>query len=180
MNREQLASAPHDVPGEEWRPILGAESYLVSSLGRVWSLPRKGRTGLLRALTVNRHGYYVVSISQGFRHTSHTAKVHVLVATAFLGPRPEGAHIRHLNGARIDNRIINLEYGTPSENAGDTLRHGRHANARKTHCPHGHPYDEANTVYSPSRPTGRRCRACARERAERDSASRAARQLELV
>jgi hypothetical protein len=35
-------------------------------------------------------------------------------------------------------------------------------NARKTHCPQGHPYDEANTVV---RPTGRRdCRICKNER----------------
>lgn len=32
-------------------------------------------------------------------------------------------------------------------------------NAEKTHCPHGHPYDEANTMTSGGR---RRCRACAR------------------
>jgi hypothetical protein len=37
--------------------------------------------------------------------------------------------------------------------------------AAKTHCPHGHPYDEANT-YRPK--NGQRaCRACSRERQRR-------------
>lgn len=35
-----------------------------------------------------------------------------------------------------------------------------------THCPHGHPYDEANTYRPPqgAKMRGRRCRACARDR----------------
>jgi len=40
----------------------------------------------------------------------------------------------------------------------DVTAHGAH-NAAKTHCPHGHPYDEANTyVYN----NQRFCRACNR------------------
>ena len=39
------------------------------------------------------------------------------------------------------------------------------ANTRKTHCPHGHPYNEANTYYAKG--GGRRCRTCAREAASR-------------
>jgi WhiB family transcriptional regulator, redox-sensing transcriptional regulator len=40
-----------------------------------------------------------------------------------------------------------------------------HGNASKTHCAYGHPYDPANTYYTP---TGeRRCRACRRVRVAR-------------
>ena len=35
-------------------------------------------------------------------------------------------------------------------------------NAAKTHCPHGHPYDEDNTYRLPSKPSHRYCRACMR------------------
>lgn len=38
----------------------------------------------------------------------------------------------------------------------------RGPNAQKTHCPHGHAYDEANTYLAPS--GDRRCRACHRDR----------------
>ena len=36
--------------------------------------------------------------------------------------------------------------------------------AAKTHCPAGHPYDEANTIVTPSRPNARYCRECNRIR----------------
>jgi WhiB family redox-sensing transcriptional regulator len=47
---------------------------------------------------------------------------------------------------------------------GRRLRQGpevaRHFNADKTHCKHGHPFDLANTYYTPD--GRRRCRACLR------------------
>jgi len=47
---------------------------------------------------------------------------------------------------------------------GRRLRQGsevaRHFNADKTHCKHGHPFDLANTYYTPD--GHRRCRACLR------------------
>lgn len=51
-------------------------------------------------------------------------RVHRLVAMAFYGPLPEGMQTRHLNGNSKDNRITNLKYGTPSENAADKVLHG--------------------------------------------------------
>jgi hypothetical protein len=33
----------------------------------------------------------------------------------------------------------------------------------KTHCPQGHPYDEANTYRPPGAPRSRKCRECMRE-----------------
>jgi hypothetical protein len=37
-------------------------------------------------------------------------------------------------------------------------------NARKTHCPQGHVYDETNTGPANGNPRWRNCRACSRER----------------
>jgi hypothetical protein len=45
---------------------------------------------------------------------------------------------------------------------GELRRGAKHWTARITHCPQGHPYDEANTRMYEGR---RYCRACARERA---------------
>lgn len=47
---------------------------------------------------------------------------------------------------------------------------------RKTHCPNGHAYDEANTRYE--KDGSRKCRACDRERHRAKSAAKAA--LEAV
>ena len=84
--------------------------------------------------------------------------MHSLVALAFLGTRPDGFDVRHLDGDRLNCALANLAYGTRSENQRDKRRHGTDHNVAKTHCPKGHPYDEANTRIPPI--GGRDCRAC--------------------
>lgn len=77
----------------------------------------------------------------------HHMQVHALVLLAFVGPRPAGMQqICHGNGDGTDNRLSNLRYGSASDNTLDMVRHGVHNNARKTHCPKRHAFDEANTV----------------------------------
>ena len=43
-------------------------------------------------------------------------KVHDLIARAFLGNRPKGYDVDHINGNRSDNRPSNLRYVTRSQN----------------------------------------------------------------
>lgn len=62
-------------------------------------------------------------------------------------------------------RPAHLRAGTMSDNSIDMHQKGRWALTKKpgrekTHCPHGHEYDAANTYYSPQ--GWRRCRACHR------------------
>jgi hypothetical protein len=148
----------------EWRPVVGFESnYHVSDDGQVKSLPRNTtRGGILRPAVSKQPGYPEVAL--WLNGKARTLKVHQLVAAAFLGPRPKGQEVRHLNGNRLDCRLTNLQYGTRLENAQDTIDHGHNKNAAKTHCPKGHPYDEANTYRIASRPTNRYCRACNKDR----------------
>lgn len=51
-------------------------------------------------------------------------RVHVLVAEAFIGPRPFGMVTRHLDGDNFNNRKSNLAWGTHQENSDDMRRHG--------------------------------------------------------
>ena len=148
-------------PIEQWLPVPGYElCYQVSSAGRVWSIPRyKTRGGYLRP-SVSRWGYLQVGLCRDSK--TSTRFVHCLVAAAFLGPRPDGLEVRHLDGNPRNNVVPNLRYGTKSENAQDRLRHGHHAEAAKTHCPRNHPYDEANTRYDQR--GSRYCLACKREK----------------
>jgi hypothetical protein len=148
---------------ERWKPVVDyAGLYEVSDRGRVRSLPRPSTSG--GVLRHGRHdGYQRVGLYRNGK--LRFIFVHVLVLEAFVGPRPPSHEARHLNGRRLDNRLSNLAWGSRAANQLDSVRHGTHVQARKTHCPQGHPYDEANTRRS-SR-GGRHCRTCSRLDARR-------------
>ena len=92
--------------------------------------------------------------------------VQKLVAQTFIGARPAGQQICHWNDDPTDNRASNLRYGTPSDNAYDKVRNGRHHEANKTRCRYGHEFTPENTYIQPST-GGRRCLMCKRENAWR-------------
>jgi HNH endonuclease len=83
--------------------------------------------------------------------------VHRVAYEYWVGPIPEGLTIDHLCRNKRCFRPDHLE-AVPS--GVNTLRgEGAAArNARKTHCKHGHPFDEANTRYLPS--GYRECKMC--------------------
>lgn len=151
----------------KWRPVVGFEgAYLVSNYGEVMSVPRTASDGksirgrVLRQRTDSR-GYKHVGLSAN--GVASTFKVHAIVLEAFVGMRPVGMHARHLDGDPANNAVDNLAWGTASENAADTVRHGRHPNARKQQCPRGHALTGSNLVAGQLRRGKRSCRACALE-----------------
>lgn len=110
---------------EEWRVVEGWSKYEVSSLGRVrslhWAEPRPRKL-----VTTGR--YPMVMLKQDGRLWN--VEVHTLVARAFLGPRPEGQEVAHLNGMNSDARVENLAYKSKVENEADKVIHGtRYRNA---------------------------------------------------
>ncbi len=117
----------------EYRQIEEYPNYMVGSDGSVWSdhsgqwkrLACGGRKTYLGVVLCNKHGqkYY---------------RVHILILTAFVGPRPICMQARHLNGNCRDNESSNLVWGTAVENGEDREKHGttlfgeRHHNATLT------------------------------------------------
>ena len=60
-------------------------------------------------------------VSARERECASSQGVHHVIAITFIGTRPfAGAHIRHLNCNKLDNRVCNLAYGTAKENGHDT------------------------------------------------------------
>jgi hypothetical protein len=150
-----------DATREIWEPVPRASIYAVSYQGNVRSLPRSPRRGRPTGRVLQpwvKNGYPAVTLTcdDGERRKFY---VHHLVARVFIGPRPAGLHIRHLDGHPANNAAWNLAYGTRSENMLDTLRHGTNYWANQTHCKNGHEFTPEN-IYTAPGTRSRQCRIC--------------------
>jgi hypothetical protein len=152
---------------EKWRAIPGYEGrYDVSDQGRVRSVTTYHgvRPPRIMATETDRYGYPFVRLSSAGERVRSRRKIHTLVLLAFVGPRPEGMVSRHLSGDPSDARLVNLIYGTQSQNLRDAVAHGTHHWSARTHCANGHEYTPENTRRKASK-AGRICVTCDRSRA---------------
>ncbi len=117
---------------EQWLPIPGYEGkYCVSDQGNVMSMSYMG-TGLPGILKFNdSRGYQTVELQTGAIKKRFT--VHRLVMLAFVGPRPQGMQINHVNGVKSYNWRNNLEYCTASENQKHSFKIGLQSNVGERH-----------------------------------------------
>lgn len=116
---------------ESWKPVTGYEGlYEVSDQGRVRSLDRviaekSGKTRRFRGrelkTQIDSAGYSTLQLWRDNR--CKLRRVHTIVAEAFLGTR-EGLVTRHLDGNPQNNSLINLAYGTQSDNERDCYSYG--------------------------------------------------------
>jgi hypothetical protein len=133
---------------EIWRPIPGYEKfYEASNLGRVRSLDRlvyrsmnhkrisKGQ--ILKQVFLPNGYLKVVLYKDGFKFNKY---VHRLISESFLFDKKSKSkkYVNHKNFIRSDNRLENLEWVTPRENAlystlaGRTLKGERHPFSKLT------------------------------------------------
>ena len=104
---------------EEWKVIPDFPRYQISNFGRVRGI----RVTYLKWLySPLGGGYPFVDLRAGKmdangKYIRRLSLIHILVAEAFLGPRPSGMVVHHKDGDRNNPRVDNLEYVTPTENA---------------------------------------------------------------
>ena len=101
---------------EEWRTVPSHPDYEVSNEGGFRRATPGSGTWAGRALKpFPNSGYLKVTICTGKGNGAREC-LHVLVAEAFLGPRPEGLQIDHIDDDKLNCRAANLEYVTQREN----------------------------------------------------------------
>lgn len=117
---------------EVWRPIARFDNLVeASSLGRIRTLDRayvtwRGGHAVMpgRVVKFRCHPWGYRWCEFMIRGKKYWEFVHRLVAEAFFGPCPAGNYVRHMDNAPANNRVENLQYGTPSDNSQDKWMHG--------------------------------------------------------
>ena len=115
LSEMRLKHSDKSLPNEVWEKVLGFNRYELSNLGRIRSLNYK-KTGMVKVLkpALSKDGYLKTMIQRD-NGTYITRPIHRLVAIAFYGIH-KGKEVNHIDGVKINNHAINLEWITHAEN----------------------------------------------------------------
>ena len=94
-----------------WKHVPGYVNIQVNQYGQV----RDAGTHELKPFHLS-NTYYRISCKRVGELKNDNSYVHALVMAAFKGERPEGYHIDHKDGDRLNNLISNLHYVSRSGN----------------------------------------------------------------
>lgn len=96
--------------GEHWKVIPGFPTYLVSNMGRVFSLVSE------KVLTPDYKRNDYASYALTNKNGRSSVLCHRIVYKAFCGSIPDGFEINHKDENKHNNRLDNLELVTKSQN----------------------------------------------------------------
>ena len=116
MDKSSLDYDFKDLDGEEWRPILGYDGYMISNHGRVKHLSERYQTyHLVHAQTNAQNGRDYVSLYKNSKRKN--LQISHLVAHAFVSGHSEvNCTVNHKDGNPKNNHADNLEWVSQSQN----------------------------------------------------------------
>lgn len=127
-----------------WKPVPGFEGrYEVSDGGQVRSLPRVVRFGvgsreipqkdIYQHARLTKYGVPYMQVTLWANSVGTTFQIHVLVALAFIGPRPHPKdHACHSDGDSLNNHLSNIRWDTAKGNHADREKHGMTARGERS------------------------------------------------
>lgn len=113
---------------EEWRVCEGSSITEVSNLGRI----RNAVTKRIRKPSINDSGYLVCGLVLDTGEKK-TARVHRLIASAFLPAGSAKREVNHIDGNKQNNRLDNLEWVTSKENKKHAWDNGLYSCSGENH-----------------------------------------------
>ena len=124
---------------EIWKAVPEYDGYYeISNYGRFAAIRNNER--FIRKINLATY-YPTVSFRKRPEDACQKSRtVHSLVAELFIGQRPEGHVIRHLDGDRYNSKVENLVYGTVEQNINEAILHKSHKgrnNGRALLCEKG-------------------------------------------
>ncbi len=97
---------------EIWKSCF--ETYEISNLGKCRRLLKSGEHRIIQG-TINNRGYLYIQVQRNGKRIN--LPFHELVALSFIGERPEGLVIDHIDRNPLNNTADNLRYITQRENS---------------------------------------------------------------
>lgn len=101
---------------ETWKTIPGYSLYKASDMGNIKTFNWKNK-GIEKIMSPALDGSgYLRTMLKGDDGIFHTIKVHRIISQTFIDNPNGKPQVNHLNCIKTDNRVINLEWVTISEN----------------------------------------------------------------
>jgi hypothetical protein len=104
---------------EVWKEIKGYEGlYKISNKGNIYGIKFKK----IKIATVGKRGYYVINLYKNGK--GKTIPIHRLLAINFIPNPKKKATVNHIDGNKLNNDLLNLEWSTYLENNTHALKEG--------------------------------------------------------
>lgn len=92
-----------------WKIIKGYPSYRIFNNGYVFSIKSE------KFLKAGGRPYLCVRLVENGNYRTH--RIHVLVASHFIKRKNKNLQVNHIDGNKLNNKVINLEWVTAKQNA---------------------------------------------------------------